>query len=229
MLDTLWLCSGSADQTMVDSINDAMAPYGPSPTPAYLSASISPTNNLVATPGSGTLYFNKTDAFNITTVNVYNPFNTTCSYTMSCPTPEPPPIVIPPTLPCGGAISPSGNAVPYPYYKDYPIQLGSGTGTVVLTFSAYTVPDRFQVIYDGVVVINPQGYWNGAMSSGNNNYRAALNALGFTEAIRTAPPPAAPGAWSDSFVKTTNTPYAILRVWSPLAGTAWTAKLACPV
>jgi hypothetical protein len=205
---------------MADNINNALIPYGPNPIPPYISASISPTNNLVATPGSGTLYFNKTDALNITYVTVYNPFNTTCSYTMSCPTLEPPPIVIPPTLPCGGGISPSGNVVPYPYYTDYPVQLGSGTGTVVLTFNAFTVPDRFQVIYDGVVVINPEGYWRG---TNNTTYRNQLNALGFYETI------VSPGQGTAQFTKTTATPYAILRIWSPLAGTAWNAKLACPV
>ena len=217
MLDTLWLFSGSIDQSAIDSVNNALLPYGLPVTPSYLSASVS---NMVATPGSGSIYFTKTDAFNVTYVTVYNPFNTTCSYTMSCPTPEPPPIVIPPTLPCGGAISPSGNRVPYPYYTDYPVQLGSGVGTVVLTFNAYTIPDRFQVIYDGVVVINPEGYWRG---SNTTAYRNQLNALGFYEAI------VSPGSGTATFYKGTTTPYAILRVWSPLSSTAWTAKLACPV
>ena len=220
MMDTLWLFSGSVDQAAIDSINDALLPYGLPVTPAYLSASIS---NVLPTPGSGSLYFNKTEALNITYVTVYNPFNTTCSYTMSCPTPLPPPIVIPPTLPCGGALKISGNKVPVPYYKDYPIQLGSGTGTVVLDYDAITIPDRFQVIYDGIVVI--ETYWRGAQS-----YRSQLNALGLTEPIYTNTVAGHnPGWGSASFVKTTSTPYAILRVWSPLNGTAWNATLNCPV
>ena len=222
MLDTLWLYSGSADQTAVDNINNALLPYGPNPTPSFLSASITPTSNVIATPGSGTLYFNKTDAFNVTYVTVYNPFNTTCSYTMSCPTPLPPPIVVPPSLPCGGVLSISGNKVPLPYYKDYVIQLGSGTGTVVLNYDAITVPDRFQVIYDGVLVI--ETYWRGAQS-----YRTALNNLGLYEPIYTNTAGGNAGKGSASFPKTTNTAYATLRVWSPLTGTAWSATLNCPV
>jgi PKD repeat protein len=214
-LDTLWLSQPLVDQTMIDTINNALIPYGVPP-PALLSASFS---NVVQadTNGTGTIYFNKTVPGNITKVNVYNLFDTTCSFTMSCPTPLPPVI---PTLPCGGAISPSGNQVLAPYYRDYPVQLGSGTGTVVLTFNAYTIPDRFQVIYDGAVVINPEGYWRGANTT---TYRNALNALGFFETI------VSPGSGTAQFTKTTATPYAILRVWSPLSGTAWIAKLACPV
>jgi hypothetical protein len=105
-LDTLWLSQPLVDQTMIDTINNALIPYGVPP-PALLSASFS---NVVQadTNGTGTIYFNKTVPGNITKVNVYNLFDTTCSFTMSCPTPLPPVI---PTLPCGGAISPSGNQV----------------------------------------------------------------------------------------------------------------------
>lgn len=222
-LDTLWLYSGSADQTAVDNINNALLPYGANPVPAFLSASLTPSSNVVSTPGSGTLYFTKTESSNLAYVNVYNPFNTTCSFTMSCPTPLPPPIVIPPSTPCGGTLKITGNRVPFPYYKDYAIQLGSGLGTVVLNYNSRTIPDRYQVIFDGAVVI--ETYWRGAQS----NYRAQLNALGLTEPLYTNTTPGQmPGQGVASFPKTTTTPYAILRVWSPLANTAWEATLQCP-
>jgi hypothetical protein len=119
-------------------------------------------------------------------------------------------------------LSISGNAVAYPYYRDYPIQLGAGNGTVTLNYDAVTVPDRFQVIYDGVTVI--ETYWRGAQS-----YRTALNNLGLTEPIYTNTAGGNPGKGNASFSKTTATSYAILRVWSPLTGTAWSATLNCPV
>lgn len=224
-LDTLWLSQPTADQTMVDFINDNLALYG-LPVPTVLSASIS---NVVQTDvcGTGTIYFNKTVPGNITKVNVYNLFDTTCSFTMSCPTSLPPVI---PTLPCGGLLNVHGNAVPAPYYKDYPIQLGSGTGTVVLNYDAISIPDRFQVIYDGVAVIDTE--WRGAVTwyGGRVNLRDQLDALGLFEPIYTNTVPGHnPGWGSDSFLKTTTTPYAILRVWSPLAGTGWSATLNCPV
>jgi hypothetical protein len=202
---------------MVDLINNSLSLYG-LPVPTVLSASISSVVQ-TDTCGSGTIYFNKTVPGSITKVNVYNLFDTTCSFTMSCPTPAQPVI---PTLPCGGDISHYGTKVSYPYYKDYPVQIGSGTGTVVLTYDAITVPDRFQVIYEGGVVI--ETYWRGSQ-----NYRNALNTLGFTEPIYTNSGAGNPGAGSASFPKTTNTPYAVLRVYSPLTGTAWKATLACPV
>jgi PKD repeat protein len=224
-LDTMWLTSGSADQTAVDSINNALLPYGANPMPSFISASLS---NVVATPGSGTLYFTKTETSNLAYVNVYNPFNTTCSFTMSCPTSLPPPIVIPPTLPCGGLISIRGNKVSYPYYKDYPIQLGSGTGLVLLEYDSITIPDRYQVIFDGITVIDT--YWRGSQSQGSSNFRTQLNNLGLTQPLYTNTIPGHnPGWGTATFSKTSATPYAILRVWSPLNGTAWSATLNCPV
>jgi len=218
-LDTLWLCNSLADITMVNKINDALALYG-LPVPSLLSASLSNVTDVTIPP---TVYFTKMIPGNVTKVTVYNPFNATCSFTMSCPTPEPPP-----ALPCGGLLSIAGNAVPSPYYKDYPIQLGSGTGTVVLNYDSITVPDRYQVIYDEVVVI--ETYWRGAVSYGRYNYRTQLDALGLTERIYTNTVPGHNPGWGEaSFPKTTTTPYAVLRVWSPLAGTAWSATLNCPV
>lgn len=220
-LDTLWLYNGTADQTAVNNINNALIPYGIPPEFAYLSASISNVTSVSTPP---TVYFDKTTANNVTIVQVYNPFNTTCSFTMSCPTPLPPPFV---STPCGGLLTIKGNKVPPPYYKDYMIQLGSGTGSVVLEYDSISIPDRYQVIFDDVVVIDT--YWRGVSSSGATNYRTLLNNLGLTEPLYTnTDPDHNPGWGTDSFEKTTITPYATLRVWSPLTSTAWSATLSCP-
>jgi len=220
-LDTKWLYSGSADQTAVDNINDALLPYGPNPTPSYLSASLTPISNVIETPGSGTIYFTKNKTNNLTYVSVYNPFNTTCSFTMSCPTPEPPPFIPPPSTPCGQALEVrGGRKKDPPYYTDYVVQLGSGTGVVTLQYNSFTIPDRFQVIYDGEIKIDTK--WVGANNSGYKKQLTKLKLLGDNEQIQT------PGGGSATFKKETNSIYATLRIWSPLDNTAWEATLTCP-
>jgi hypothetical protein len=224
--DSQWVCTPTPNQTMVNNINNALLPYGP-PTPSYLSASIA---NITPAYNNTDIYFNKTQATLIAKVNVYNPFNTTCSFTMSCPTPVPPYVTPPVNIPCGGLLSINGGWVPSPYYKDYTIQLGSGTGTVVLTYNAYEVPDRFQIIYENSIVLDT--YWRG-----QQQYRSNLNAMGFTEMLytntNTNPAPTDPGVGTGSFEKTTSTPTAILRVYSPLSGPGiadkWFAIMHCPV
>src|ERR1039458_6740493 len=123
-----------------------------------------------------------------------------------------------PVFSCGEVFSAEVFTVPYPYYHDYKIQLGSGTGNVVLSFDRCLVPARFQIIYDNSIVI--ETYWRG----NNDTYdRNALNALGFFEPI------ISPGVGTAQFTKTTTTQYAILRVYFPLQYSYWTAMVACPV
>ena len=220
--DSKWVCAPTPNQTMVNTINNALRPYG-APTPTYLSASLS---NITAAQNNTTIYFNKTPATSLTKVNVYNPFNTTCSFTMSCPTQLPPYVTPPVSTPCGGMLSVNGGAATAPYYKDYLIQLGSGAGTVELTYDTINIPDRFQIIYEGAVVLDT--YWRG---QGFQGYRSQLNALGFVEPIYTNTDPKAKhvGVGTGSFIKTTPTVYATLRVYSPLGGTAWSATMHCPI
>ncbi len=76
------------------------------------------------------------------------------------------------------------------------------------------------VIFDGVEVINT-GY------RGDVSYQSALDA---ELASRSLPPETitAPGSGSTSFNKTTATTTAIVRVYAPLTGTAWSFTLGCP-
>ena len=107
--------------------------------------------------------------------------------------------------------------------KAYPdtqiIELGSTTGVVTMDFDAYTVPDRFTLEFDGVVVIDT-GYRSNSPQSLNN----ALANLGEPAATITAP-----GNGSATFNKTTSTQQAVLKVFAPVPGTAWTATVSCPV
>lgn len=122
-------------------------------------------------------------------------------------------------IPCGSSTSYSGGQT-YPTMQV--VTLGSGVGgTVTLNFNAYTVPDKFIVMFDGVEVINT-GY-RGSTSE-QSNLDAALATYG-------APPETitSPGSGSATFVKGTATTTATVYVYAPMSGTAWDFLLSCPV
>jgi hypothetical protein len=98
---------------------------------------------------------------------------------------------------------------------EYTIQLGLGTGNVSFDFNAYSVPDQFQVYYNGSLVIDT-GF------RGDSSYNAQLNALGY-------PNVSGPGSGSSSFTKTSALPQTCLVVvTAPLIGTAWEFLVGCP-
>ena len=103
------------------------------------------------------------------------------------------------------------------------IELGNTTGVVTVNFDAYTVPDRFTLEFDGVVVIDT-GYRSNNPQSQQGQLNTALAALGEPAATITGP-----GNGSATFNKTTATQQAVLKVFAPISGTAWTATVSCPV
>jgi len=95
------------------------------------------------------------------------------------------------------------------------VDLGLGTGNTDLTFNAYSVPDMFEVIWNGVTVIDT-GF------RGDSSYNAQLNAMGY-------PNVSGPGAGTASFNKTASTPTtATVIITAPLDTTIWDATLGCP-
>jgi len=101
----------------------------------------------------------------------------------------------------------------------FPVTLGSGTGTVYFKYDAQTVPDKFEVIFDGVTVINT-GFVSDCWPSSCGTYNTQLNALGY-------PNVSGPNGTA-SFSKTTGTTTATVKVTGPLTGTAWSFTLGCP-
>lgn len=115
------------------------------------------------------------------------------------------------------------------------VLLGAGIGDVTLDYLTGTNPDRFVVTYDGVDVIDT-GY------VGDSSFQAALDA---DLAGRGLPPSTIvqyttptdgtgldtdPGTMHAVFAKTTATPTtATLKIYGPLSGTQWQARLGCPV
>jgi hypothetical protein len=95
------------------------------------------------------------------------------------------------------------------------VQLGSYTGTVACTFNAYQVPDKFQVFWDGNLVIDT-GF------RGNAIFNSQLNALGYPSVVGT-------GFVTASWTKLTAFPdFATVVVTAPIDSTRFYFKLGCP-
>jgi hypothetical protein len=103
----------------------------------------------------------------------------------------------------------------------YVITLGNNLGTVTLNYNASSVPDRFVVIYNGVVVIDT-GY------RGGSTYQSQLNSA-LADYNLPPSPIVGIGAGSASFFKNSSVPTATVEVYGPLPGTAWNFTLGCPV
>lgn len=100
------------------------------------------------------------------------------------------------------------------YY--YEVDLGDSTGSVVLTYDAYSVPDRFIVDYNGSTVID----------TGFRGTSGTYVDLDGNSVVVTV---AGPGAGTASFTKTTASPrIATVKVIAPYFGTAWQCTLGCP-
>ncbi len=136
------------------------------------------------------------------------------------PTRPPPRVVADQVGKCSEIIKPVTHAGGKGYHV-ISVELGSGTGTVVLNYQAYTIPDKFVVYYDGNTVINT-GY-RGNATSWQSRLSDELLSRGWPdETIQ------GPGRGSASFEKTTTNSIAIVEVWGPLGGTAWEFELTCP-
>lgn len=102
------------------------------------------------------------------------------------------------------------------------VNLGAATGNVTLNFDARAIPDKFEVWFDGVKVIDT-GY-----RGSSEKYQTALdNAL----ALRGLPSEtiAGVGLGTANFNKTTTTQTALVKVYAPLEETLWDITLGCPV
>jgi hypothetical protein len=161
-----------------------------------------------------TLTINKANATpTLVTLNVLAPLvNDSYSLEFNCPTPSLP------TIPCGAGTSYSGGTS-YPTVQN--VTLGSDTGVVTLNYQAYSVPDRFVVEYQGVVVIDT-GYVGDSFYQ--NQLNSALIALGEPTA-----PIVGTGQGTATFNKTSATPsVATVKVYAPMSGTGWDFTLGCP-
>lgn len=123
-----------------------------------------------------------------------------------------------PQTPCG---SPSSYTGGESYPSSEQVNVGTDQGTVVLTFDAISVPDRFVVKkLDGTVLIDT-GY------RGEPGYQDQLNAA---LAAKGAGPSTIQGlgGGNATFNKNFTDSSVIVEVYAPMAGTAWSYILSCP-
>ncbi len=119
---------------------------------------------------------------------------------------------------CGASSSFSGGQQ-FPTYLN--IHLGTDVGTVTLNFDAYGIPDKFEVWFDGNLVIDT-GY------RGDSFRQAALDAALAERGLPSEPIVGAPAGIA-TFNKTTTTSTAQIRVYAPLTNTGWITELSCPI
>ena len=161
------------------------------------------------------------------------------------PTSTPAPTPTPSTTPtnnvqCGSPSTFSGTAV-YPATQS--VTLGSDTGTVVLNYSALTVPDRFIVEWNNNVVIDT-GYRGGSEynigGAERGEFTSSLTGRIDPITLNTYPdfvtyptdgypPILGVGTGSASFVKNLPNPTsATIKVYGPMSITQWRYKMDCP-
>lgn len=169
--DSLWVSNSGTGSAMINAINAALRPYG-AVTSSFLSAS---SLNVVAASDSTQFYFDKDQSIGTGQFTIFNPFNTTSSFTMSCPTPLPLPLGPSPVVPiysCGTAVTivsdTNGNAFPTPFFVNF----SNADDDFALAWSA-TSPVRIVLYYNG----NPQ---NPILSLGNPNFNYNGSLVGDT-------------------------------------------------
>jgi len=126
-------------------------------------------------------------------------------------------INVTPVILCGTSAAYSGGLT---FPSLHIVQLGTAIGEVRFFFNPNSIPDKFIVEFDGVVVINT-GYRGDSVHQSNLN--AALTNLGLPLETITS---TALGVLS--FKKTTATSTATVKVFAPLTGTDWNFGLGCP-
>lgn len=118
---------------------------------------------------------------------------------------------------CDGlTIFPGGQSYP----SESVVYIGVDIGTVNFEFETYSIPDKFEVWFDGIKVIDT-GYRGSDIWQ--SNLDIALTAHGDPLEIIIEPP-----SGLTSFYKPNAVEYAYIKVWAPLASTAWKYIMSCP-
>jgi hypothetical protein len=134
-------------------------------------------------------------------------------------------------LACGAESSYEGGES---FPAEFDVLLGSDTGTVALRITTGPVPDKCEVWFDGVKVVDT-GYLGDTDEQSSLNAALAAYSLppeSITQRTGTttnADTDWAAGEWDEfSFNKTTATTSATVKVYGPIEGTIWNLALSCP-
>lgn len=145
-----------------------------------------------------------------------------------------------PVLTCDSATAFSGSQA---YPNSQTVVLGAGLGDVQLSFNAQSVPDRFIVLYNSVVVIDTGYRGTSGFDFGGGSRLSFTNSLAgkidpilittYPDVINFPddgfPRVVSPGIGTSSFFKSTASPTtAQIDTYAPIAGTAYSYTLGCP-
>jgi hypothetical protein len=143
---------------------------------------------------------------------------------------------------CGSSFEFNGG-VTYP--STFELDFGAQIGTVTIDFSAFTIPDRCIIYYNGNVVVDSKyrgsSNYNTIGGGSRNNFTSALSTQVDPITGNSYPDFTNPDHLSDGYPEVfSNTDYtfeknypfistAILKVYGPIDGTAWNINISCPV
>jgi hypothetical protein len=149
------------------------------------------------------------------------------------PTTTTTPAPIPPNTriePCNTLVSFSGG-ITFP--SRFLVDFGDNTaGAVTFTYNAFSVPDRFVVVHNGVVQIDT-GYVGEPSLLGNvNTALSSLPSSTVTDGVTITHPTVTSIGANDlttgiTFTKVPSQRYATILIFAPIEGTAWECKLTC--
>ena len=121
---------------------------------------------------------------------------------------------------------------------NYPISLGSATGTVTIEYQAYSIPDKFVFTWNGNTYTSGSGNGNGAGFVGAASQLSALQATPGNSSATITTLTTSYGSGSGqqqnggrgtiTFNKNTSSSTSNMQVSAPLGGTGWWFSVSCP-
>ena len=121
---------------------------------------------------------------------------------------------------------------------NYPISLGSATGTVTIEYQAYSIPDKFVFTWNGNTYTSGSGNGTGAGFVGASSQLSALQATAGNSSATITTLTTSYGSGSGqsqnggrgtiTFNKNVATGISNMQVSAPLGGTGWWFSVSCP-
>ena len=116
---------------------------------------------------------------------------------------------------------------------DFPINLGSATGTVTIEYQAYSIPDKFVFTWNGNTYTSGSGNGTGSGFVGSSTYASTslvqpLTTLTGVYGGSSGPQVQHGGRGTITFNKNSSTSSSNMRITAPLGGTAWWFSVSCP-
>jgi hypothetical protein len=116
---------------------------------------------------------------------------------------------------------------------DFPINLGTATGSVTIEYQAYSIPDKFVFTWNGNTYTSGSGNGTGSGFVGSSNFASnsyvqPLTTLTGVYGGTTGPQGQNGGRGTITFNKNSSTSSSNMRITAPLGGTGWWFSVSCP-